>query len=279
MLSSAARAEHTIQLRGVMNVEGFKAALLEIDYFPPGNTNAFHRYAGSTRLINEGDKIEDSAFQGTKATIELLKVDSENLQVALRDDGVEKHYSIPLGQGMPSGQMKFALANAPIDNAADIYSIFTGRVILIHPELENRSVGFFSAWPKTPTKAEEARVLEKYFGGQEIATVPQGSTFFLLVPSNRTNLFKSAPANLEPQVEPFVFADMISAMKMYENLTEKTQTERNSVQNSHLYLHTMRPISKSEAIYAIETLFNWNGISIINGPNKTFSIVQKKPPG
>jgi hypothetical protein len=278
-----AQAEHTIQLRGVMNLAGLKAALLEVDHLLPGNTNAFRDYIGNTRLVKEGETFEDSTIKGATAKIELLKANAENMTVTLRDDGTEKSYSIPFGQGFGKGQhpgqIRLALAGAALNDVVDIYSLLANRIVLSHPDLRTMGVSMQSAWDaKIPTKADEARALENYFRGSEAIPVIDGQKFVLLVPIAKTNNVTPRSKNIvagQPDIKELSLKDANEAVRMYGQLTGRRRLGEEALRASTLYFRAMQPISKTEAIYVIETLLDWNGIKIIEGKDRTFRVVQR----
>lgn len=279
----SALAEHTIQLRGVMNLDGLKAALLEVDHLLPGKTNTFRNYIGKTQLVKEGETFQDSTIEGETVKIELLKADAANMSVTLRDDGTEKSYSIPFGQGFGKGQhpgqIRLALANAALNDVLDIYSLLAKRVVLSHPDIRTMGVSMQSAWDdKMPTKADEARALENYFRGQEAIPIVDGKKFVMLVPTAKTNSVmprsKTIVAGALEQTD-LLLKDANEAVKKYGQITGRIRTGEEELRSSRLYFRAMQPISNAEAIYVIETLLDWNGIKIIEGKDRTFRVVQR----
>jgi hypothetical protein len=95
------------------------------------------------------------------------------------------------------------------------------------------------------------------------------------VPSARTNQITRAwvtPAAGRPDVAPFAARSASEAIAKYGELTGRTVKIGQSAPESPFYLRTFKPISKAEAVHAIETVFAWGGCRIVDGKGETFTV-------
>jgi hypothetical protein len=90
--STSHAKEYSVQLRGVIDVEGLRAALLEIDYTLPGPAN---ERRAVTQLMHEGEVLEPQAGRSPK--VELLTVEAPQMRIKVMENGVENTYAIPSG--------------------------------------------------------------------------------------------------------------------------------------------------------------------------------------
>src|SRR5439155_22128628 len=97
--------EYLVQLRGVIDVEGLRAALLELDYTLPDPANVRHAV---TQLMHEGEVLELQAGRSPK--VELLAVDAPQMRIKVRENGAENSYAIPSGPLSWPGTNRLALA-------------------------------------------------------------------------------------------------------------------------------------------------------------------------
>jgi hypothetical protein len=69
-----------------------------------------------------------------------------------------------------------------------------------------------------------------------------------------------------------VVRDQTDAARKYAELTGRRSAAKPTSPEPWVYLHTLKPVSKAEAIYAINTMLGWNGCRIVNSTTDTFTI-------
>jgi hypothetical protein len=268
---AATADDHRLQLRGVVDVAGLRAALIELDHAVPGSTNE-HR--ALTRLMLERDVLEPDPSKSPR--LEHLAVDAAQMKISVKENGVEKAYAIPSGSLQWPGTNRLALANAPLTDTIDLLSLLTDRIVHFHPKNEIMSPEIQCHWTNSvTTKSEAAKVLENSFATQNTLPVLCGSSFLILAPRSLTNEITRrwvSPSSGPPEVAPFVACNMKGVMSKYSELTRQISVGEKSLPEAWCYVRTLKPMSKAEAIYLINTIFNWNGCRIIDGTDKTFKI-------
>jgi hypothetical protein len=263
--------EYLVQLRGTIDVDGLRAALLELDYTVPGPAN---ERRAITRLMHEGDVLEPDASRSP--TVELLAVDAPHMRVKVRENGVENTYAIQSGPLSWPGTNRLALANPAITDTIDILSLLTDRIVLFHPKNEAMPPQIQCHWTNNlTTKAEAARAIENAFHGRDTTTVRKGTNFLILAPSAVTNEITRtwvSPAVEPPEVAPFVAHNITEGIAKYSELTGRSSRAEHAPSEAWFYFRTFRPISKAEAVHSIKTILGWSGCRIIQGKDRTFTI-------
>lgn len=263
--------EHLVQLRGVVDVEGLRAALLELDYTLAGPTSDRRAI---TRLMHEGEVWEPETENPPK--VELLAVDASNMRIKVMENGAESTYAISSGAFYCPGTNRLALANASITDVIDLLSLLTDRIILFHPNNQTMAPQIQCHWTNNvTTKLEAARALENAFQGRDTETILKGDHFLILSPSDVTNEITRAwlsPAAGRPEVPPFVARNPTEAIAKYSELTGRSLTAGQVPPETWFYLRTLKPNSKAEAIHAIKTILDWGGCRVADGKDKSFSL-------
>jgi hypothetical protein len=263
--------EYLVQLRGVIDVEGFRAALLELDYALPGPAN---EQRVITKLMHEGEMIEPQV--GRSPRVELLGINAPQMRITVRENGVENTYAIPSGPVSWPGTNRLALANASITDVVDLLSLLTDRIVLFHPNNQTMAPEIQCHWTNSiTTKLEAARALENAFHGRDTETVLRGNHFLILSPIAVTNEITRAwvsPAAGGPEVAPFVARSPTEAIAKYSELTGRSLAGRQSAPETWFYLRTFKPVSKAEAVDVIKTILDWGGCRVVDGKDKTFAL-------
>lgn len=263
--------EYLVQLRGVVDVEGLRAALLELDYTLPGPAN---EQRAITQLMHEGDVLEPQV--GRSPRVELLGINAPQMRITVRENGVENTYAIPSGPLSWPGTNRLALANASITDVIDLLSLLTDRIVLFHPNNQTMAPEIQCHWTNSvTTKLEAARALENAFHGRDTETVLRGNHFLILSPVAVTNEVTRAwvsPAAGGPEVAPFAARNPTEAIAKYSELTGRRHTSGQSAPETWFYLRTLKPISKAEAVHAIKTVLDWGGCRVVDDKDKTFKL-------
>jgi len=263
--------EYLVQLRGVIEVEGLRAALVELDYAlsAPGSEQRV-----ITQLMHEGDVLEPQA--GRSPRVELLGINAAEMRIATRENGAEKSHSIPSGPVSWPGTNRLALANASITDVIDLFSLLTDRIVLFHPDNQTMAPEIQCHWTNSvTTKLEAARALENAFRGRDTETVLRGNHFLILSPAAVTNEVIRAwrsPTADGPEVAPFAARNPTEAIARYSELTGRRLTSGQSTPEALFYLRTLKPTSKAVAVHAIKTILDWGGSRVVDGRDNTFRL-------
>jgi hypothetical protein len=263
--------EYLLQLRGVVDVEGLRAALVELDYTLPSPS---HEQRAITQLMHEGEVLEPEIHKSPR--VELMGIDAPQMKIKVRENGTENTYAIPSGPLSWPGTNRLALANASITDVIDLLSLLTDRIVLLHPDNQIMAPEIQCHWTNSATtKLEAARALESAFHGRDTETIPGGKHFLILSPIAVTNQITStwvSPAAGSPDVAPFAAHNSAEAIAKYSELTGRHLASKQSAPDTWFYLRTLKPVSKAEAIHAIKTVLDWDGYRMVDGKANTFTL-------
>jgi len=101
-VSFANSAEHRTYLRGIVNVPGFQAALLEIEHTLTTPSNAPPVIISTSRLVRGPEQFEDTTVKGAHFQFEVLECNFTEQTVRTREAGEEHSYNLK-EQGLPYG--------------------------------------------------------------------------------------------------------------------------------------------------------------------------------
>lgn len=267
-----ALAEHTVRSRGVIILPESRSVLLEVSHSFPISTSGF---MVTTRLSKEGEAFEDQTIKGAHVQFEVLKIDSRNGNVILRDDG--KETVCPLGETQnfagTSNWFGICLKEARFKDVLSIYSNFKNRTLLVHPRITE---GAATLQGTANDKAGAATVFESYFRERGIAAVEEGDTFVLLVPVEMEK--QAVPHFQQPDKSspPVVGALSLSstlreALGVYEQIFQKRLIKAPS--GNPLFVLDTKRVSKPELQYAFDTILRWHDFRIVSTNDATFEVV------
>jgi hypothetical protein len=165
--------------------------------------------------------------------------------------------------------LSIAFTNADLSIVLQVYSECAGRTLLQHQALPTGSKFNLNKQPATPEEARkliEAALLEK-----GIATIPDGDKFIMVVPQTVVPLVKPAAPKppfsgdtLPPGTMDMRGATMWRVLGLYADLVGKKLEPLDQLQwTEAVNLKTVTPISKTEAIYILKTIFAWRGIDVV----------------
>ena len=258
-----AYAEETVSLRGVVDVVGLRAAIIEVAHSVPGKLN---ENRSVTRLMHEGDVLKTETTPGQNFQLDLVSIDAKQMKVTVKENNVAKDYAIPPGQGAWAfpGTNRLALANAPISDIVDLLSLLTDRVVLFHPQgAAMMTPQLVSRWTNNVvTKTQVARVLEMAWlrEGDGVSSTPVGNRFLILCPASLTNQLApkwKSPAPGGPPIPPFALHNFPEAAAKYRDLTGQPAPNLKLGAEPWIYFRTLNPLPKTEASWATRTLLEW----------------------
>jgi len=259
------------RLAGIVNLPSRKCALLEV----PGT-----HFPGPRLILDESQR---------EGKIELLKIDPAANKVTVRISAATQTgsedviVSLPKRDGSSVPNPTLAFDDVDVDSLLALYAEFAGRTIL-RPGLPKHS---FTLAASPSNQAEAALVIEKALAEQELISMADGERFLMVLP-------KALAANARPhssalksksigaQHAPggpnqsgndelipegginFVNVDLFEAAKIYvEYLGRKLERNPTPGVRGFIRIKTQTPLTREEACYALETLFNWQGAKLV----------------
>lgn len=273
-----------VKLTGLIEVPPLKCAVLEFQAEVP-----YLRAA----TLSEGDRRDGVTVTSIDEASEGVAVEYQGTTNWLRLDPTEAAPSTRDRANATSPTV--LLRSADFRSISVLYGKLKGRTILVHPELRFRK---FSTTATAANASELTEVLEKMFHQDGLATIPDGTNFVMLVPNALTNLVhprpaeihplarKTAPSTPEEKIETgtmnFPDTDAFDVLRIYQMLTTRTFVYQHHMEGTtnfidtrisgNIYFVNASPLSTDEAIYALETMFDWNGIKIIPIDDRSFRI-------
>jgi len=276
-LSVATGRAQDIKLTGIISVPTLKCALLEV----PAKNPLLR-----VHILSEGDNAEG---------LSVKRIDAASGRVEVEYGGATRLLRLNSTKAGPDDidatntlQSAVSLRSADFRSVSSIYGRLKGRTILVHPELRVRE---FSTTAAATNASEVADALEKMFRQYELATIPDGTNFIMLVPNTLTNSVHPRSGEMHPgeaaeiiEVGQMNFprTDAFVVLRIYQMLTGRTFVYNQHMEGNtsiidspvsgEIYFVNTSSLSKNEAIYALETLFDWNGIKIIPIDDKSFKV-------
>ena len=278
----------TLRLSGIVALPEFKRVLIE----PLPNEGP-----ARTCIYSEGEK---------ESGMEILEIDPENRALNLRLDSSPEPRTLHLeSESKVPSQPSTDLEHAALNPVVFLYAALTGKTILQSPYVARTNR--FSLHAATATRDVAARALEAAFAERNLAVIPDGEKFLLLVskaqasvikphsPVNpsRTNSHSAAagPTRDENELIPpgmvdlrgvtlhvslVLYAELLGGQlakdQPFPTLTRRFPDEEPCCP-PFVFLRNMTPLTKKECAYAFETLTSWYGVKLVETTNKVFQAV------
>jgi len=277
----AQNSNDAIKVVGIVDLPNYRRALLHhLDRQTP-----FGEYI----ILMEGERVND---------LEVIDIKPEERTVKIRlsrgADLVLKMGELP-PQAQVNGTAKkktVELREISLHPMLDLYSQFSGRTILRHPQLSVQNFTL-SAAPADP--AEAATVLEKALAEREIVSIKDGDKFLMVVPKSEEKNVHPVSVELKQSVEvstgkvaekgtkqgdseiipagiiDFRKMDLANVAAVYAMLTNAEPDRENlrSIHGEGIVFTTRTALNKSEAKYALDTLFAWQGFKTVRADDGT----------
>jgi hypothetical protein len=184
---------------------------------------------------------------------------------------------------------KTAMANKPpaytstwdgvqLEQIFDVYAGISGRTMLVHPGVKRVAITLFV---HDKTKAEFQKAIEDVLRENDIAIVPDGDIFALIVPAEEekkwsayVKSFPSPPAVAEKGKYSFTYdgVDVRQAMPVYGALTGRKWIET-ALPPASVKLKTLHGLGKAESMHAFDVIFALNGLKVVNVGDDSFKVV------
>jgi hypothetical protein len=213
--------------------------------------------------------------------VEVLKIEGQG-SVNVVVDGqartlvLETDKNLPLANTNDRVSPVIHFRSIPLAIAIDLYAEFKNRIVMQHPELGNPT---FSLDVNPRSKQEAAAIFEKMFKEQNIATIPDGKHFVMVVPFALASSLKPRAATLTQTNSMlgalsvnFQNAPMDMVLTTYADYVQKEVVNlhdgfRMSCCPTFTFYQTT-PVSREELCYALETQIGWYNIRLVPAGDK-----------
>jgi len=255
---SADSAEATPRLLGVVALPNLKLALLEVA--PPVNE-------GRCLLLGEGQR---------ETEVQVVKINPAQPSVRVNHYAKAGKISLTLTNLALKPGLGICLDNAKLDPVLRLYGRLRNRTLLRSSLLPQVSLTLNAV---AANYAEAAQVLQSALAEKGISSVPDGDRFLMLVPKveastvnplaariKPSTLSGSGGENFPPGMIQFNNTSPAQVLEVYGSLVgRKVQRAKPwpSVVAPSINLVTQTPVSKEEAIYALETVLEWAGLKLV----------------
>ncbi len=162
------------------------------------------------------------------------------------------------------------LNNAQFSTVLKLYAELTRRTVLSPLQLPNAT---FSLQISPENGSAAAKEIEKALRAQAIATVNDGDKFVMVIPAAQLSSTHphspqptaAAPAELIPAgTINFMGLNSAAVARIYSELMGRKFDAATSARlEGTIILRTQTPLSKAECLYALDTLFEWQGIKMV----------------
>lgn len=170
------------------------------------------------------------------------------------------------------------LQNAPLRSVLDLYQNLCQRTLLMHPKIWN---GPFTFRSSATNEAGAVGDLQKAFTERELVMVPDGEKFLMIAPEYAASALQPRSMQIKPNdpngdqhneemIPPgtidFRGGDSHQVLELYGLLVDHKMDKTSRLPPhdfSGYFLKTQTPLSRKEAIYALETLVNLHGLNVV----------------
>jgi hypothetical protein len=275
-LEAADAAPPPPKLTGIVRIQGKTLAFLEL---APGGGS---RYADKPIL-----KVGEST-----GPIEVLRINSEKPEVALRDraSGSTKILTLAQSSEVPGRTLLFA--NASVSQVLAIYQDLAGRTVIREPALPETLINLETDANLTDEQAGQQ--LKQAMTAAGIVTVAKGEKFVLAVRETEADRLASIPdppavatgANAAG-VDEIVFqpgmlrlkdADADQVFGIYQDLSGRTILRPNNLSSVKLTVGSQTALSRRASQWLLATLLQLGGIDFVpEGSKFVFAIPSSHP--
>ncbi|MDB6063826.1 MAG: hypothetical protein JWR26_34 [Pedosphaera sp.] len=246
-----------VRLEGLIYLPGEKQVLLEVH--DKGSADA------EWQILEQGQ---------VKSGIEIVEIDTDRGRVRIQRGGTNTIWAVSheghAGAVNDSAEhANILLENADIMQVAKLYARMKGRTVLRFPTLPRIS---FDLSISATNQVEAARAIEKAFEEKGIILVLDGEKFVVVAPkadAQAAAVQPPAPYDSSlaeetiPPGESSFSIDCRQMLAIYAQLVGRKVVELEELPPVEVYLQNDTPLTKSEAIHVMETLFKWNGLKMV----------------
>jgi hypothetical protein len=256
---TASAAPKSVNLVGIVRYDK-ELAILEITW-----TNRHSNTSEQTILANgqSGWGIEIKSIDITNGSVDAT-IDGDPR--TLRFD---VHSSKPIAAG-PT----IRLRDVKLQPLMVLYGEAKGRTVLAYPRLGDARFSLDS----NANYQTAAETFEKLFADQNIATIPDGDKFVMLVPNAYTNqvsphsdkIAAAGPIISEMSIN-FQNVPLAKVLEVYGEYVGHPVNNLQSSPNALIHFVQQNPLSKGQICYGLETIFAWNGVRVVTNNDSSSS--------
>jgi len=211
--------------------------------------------------------------------IEVVKVEWTNCSALVRFQDANTTLSIDNTNQVPLSGLTFE--KVQLHTLLKVYGQLYKHSVLRYPSLSSVSRFSFVASASTPTEA--ARAIEKQLTAEGITFIPDGESFVIAVPKQDASKVKPhAPPHLKSNSSSqgtemiaagmidFRRVDPVQVAQLYAEWVGKKLDRSQRLPFARYDVITVRsenPLTRDEAIYAVETLLLWHGLKFVPEEN------------
>ena len=268
-LKSAAPAASlpTLILTGIVNLPGQRCAVLE----QPASPRSWDRQL----ILGEGQRQENIAVNGihlASGSVHLLRFATNAATVRFSSTTNPPAFGV-------------VLEHCNLTSVLNLYAGFRDRTILRSPLVEDVPLSLVAA---TTNVADAAAAIEKALNAQGIAAILDGDKFAMVVPQAEAAKAKPRLAQIkvpasnvrERELMPagtinFPQANLINVVQIYAELAGRKLdgSEKTFLDGPQIRLKSQTDLSKEEVLYALDTLFEWQGFRMVPGDGDSIKAV------
>lgn len=249
------------RLSGIVNLPNAKRAVLEV---PPASFTGI-----SWLVLAEGQRdgeIEVLEIHPENATVKLNLHSKGGLTNLSLTNLADQHLNISPG---------IVLEGASLEPVLSLYGEFSERTLLRSQPLPKVS---FTVTAPTTDRAAAAQILEKALAERELAAIPDGKKFIMVVRkaqaakvTPQSSLIKPSVGDLKSEILPagtiyFPNTDINQVIQIYAELVGRKLDRSSpflSTFHTTIQFRNQIPLTREEARYALDTLFNWAGLKMV----------------
>ena len=241
-----------LKLTGIVNLPNQRCAVVE----QPASPRSWDRHL----ILSEGQRQENiavSKIQVESGSVRLLRFATNAATVRFTA------ITNPPAFGL-------VLENCNLTSVLNLYAGFRNRTVLRSPAVADASLSLVAA---TTNVAAAAAAIEKALSAQGAATILDGDKFVMVVPQGEVSRVNPHSSQLEAvpaqDLIPagalnFPAAVLMSVAPIYaELLGRKFDPNTPAPLNGIIVLKNQTPLSKAECLYALDTLFEWQGVKLV----------------
>jgi hypothetical protein len=252
----AATSSENPRLAGIINLPGFKQALVQNVRSTTGNTYC---------LLSEGEREGD---------VELAEIQPGTGSVTMRISGKNESLILRLEERTPAAVPTIALEQAELAPVLRWYAQLTQRNLLRFPSLQATRLNL------SVVAADEkatALKLEQALAEKGVAVVPDGDKFAVIVPTDAVKSLGARPrppdahaklpaaAVLSPGMIFLSGVDARQVVRLYAELVERQFEPGESFKavSGSIHFLNQTALTREEVRYALDTLFAWQGFEVV----------------
>jgi hypothetical protein len=270
---SALAAEPDIRLAGIVNLPGYKVALLE-----DSKPHHWHVLADGQR---DGE-------------IEMYKISPAELIANISWYNQNLKLAMEVKTDQPAGAMPtIVLEKAKFRSVVAIFQSLCNCTLLQHPQTPDPPFTFHSS---ATNSLDALHDLQIAFTNNGLVMIPDGEKFLMIGPNSAapmlipnsaktkssettsnlqsTNSENNAQELMPPGVIDLRGADFNQVFALYAMLINHKIDSTHPFQGpvrGDFFLFTQTPLSRPEAIYSLGTLINWRGVNVVTQSDGTIT--------